>query len=301
MLVRSAILLISLFLLGGMAVAQELIPVHEEDQMQASAPYYKDYKRGWYWYEKEKEQPKKDESKGDVEPKHRIPTLRDYTAEMLWNMYPDDFQALLMDFQKKAVMTPTESNVAEYYYVQDIARKKSLAFANVTAAVMQKYPQLSVAKDYPTATPGRSALTRLEQEEMAKKIGASISDFGLIYFYSPTCQYCIEQERIVRYFEERYGWEIKRIDLTQNAGLASMFTVTTVPTVILVYRRSQDPITVSAGVVSLEDMEERVYRGMRLLAGEISPEEYSLYEFQRGSAFDVHAPVTRERDNQGGK
>jgi conjugal transfer pilus assembly protein TraF len=284
-----------------MTVAQELIPAHEEDQVQASAPYYKDYKRGWYWYEKEKEQPRKDEPKRDVDPKHRIPALRDYTAEMLWNMHPDDFQALLMDFQKKAVMTPTENNVAEYYYIQDIARRKSLAFANVTAVVMQKYPELSVTKDYPTATPGRSALTRQQQEEIAKKISGSRADFGLIYFYSPTCQYCVEQEKIARYFEERYGWEIKRIDLTQNAGLASMFNVTTVPTIILVYRHSQDPITVSAGVVSLEDMEERVYRGMRLLAGEVSPEEYSLYEFQRGSAFDVHVPVTRERDNQGGK
>ena len=300
MLVRSVILSISLLLLGGMAVAQELIPAHEEDQV-ASAPYYKDYKRGWYWYEKEKEQPRKDEPKGDVDPKHRIPALKDYTAEMLWNLHPDDFQALLMDFQKKAVMTPTEGNVAEYYYIQDIARRKSLAFANVTATVMQKYPELSVAKDYPTPTPGRSALTRQQQEEIAKKISGSRADFGLIYFYSPTCQYCVEQEKIARYFEERYGWEIKRIDLTQNAGLASMFNVTTVPTIILVYRHSQDPITVSAGVVSLEDMEERVYRGMRLLAGEVLPEEYSLYEFQRGSAFDVHVPVTRERDNQGGK
>jgi conjugal transfer pilus assembly protein TraF len=301
MLARSVILSISLLLLGGMAIAQELIPAHEEDQVQASAPYYKDYKRGWYWYEKEKEQPRKDEPKEDVDPKHRIPALRDYTAEKLWNMHPDDFQALLMDFQKKAVMTPTEGNVAEYYYIQDIARRKSLAFANVTATVMQKYPELSVAKDYPTPTPGRSALTRLQQEEIAKKISGSRTDFGLIYFYSPTCQYCVEQEKIARYFEERYGWEIKRIDLTQNSGLASMFNVTTVPTIILVCRHSQDPITISAGVVSLEDMEERVYRGMRLLAGEISPEEYSLYDFQRGSAFDVHVPVTRERDNQGGK
>lgn len=295
MLLQSVILSISVLLFGSMAVAQEPISNHEEDPMRDVA-YYKDYKRGWYWYEKEKEQPMKDDPKVDIAPKHRIPTLKDYTAEMLWNMHPDDFQALLMDFQKKAVMNSTENNVAEYYYVQDIARRKSLAFANVTAAVMQKYPELSVAKDYPTATPGRSALTRLEQEEITKKIKGSAGDYGLIYFYSATCQYCIEQEKIVRYFEERNAWEIRRIDLNQSAGLATMFNVTTVPTIILVYRHSQDPITVSAGVVSLEDMEERIYRGIRLLAGEITPQEYSLYDFQRGSTFDVHVPVSRERE-----
>lgn len=296
MLLPSVILSISVLLFGSMAVAQEPIPVYEEDQMQPGVAYYKDCKRGWYWYEKEREKPKIEESKIDTARQHRIPSLKDYTAEMLWNMHPDDFQALLMDFQKKAVMSSTENNVADYYYVQDIARRKSLAFANVTATVMQKYPELSVAKDYPTATPGRSALTRLGHEEITKKIRGSAGDYGLVYFYSPTCQYCIEQEKIVRYFEERNAWEIRRIDLTQSAGLATMFNVTTVPTIILVYRHSQDPITVSAGVVSLEDMEERIYRGIRLLAGEISPQEYSLYDFQRGSSFDVHAPLAKERE-----
>ena len=301
MLLRSVFLSISLVMLSGIAVAQEPTAVREEERMQASVPYYRDYKRGWYWYEKEKEQTKKKGPATEVRPKPRLPALRDYTAETLWNMYPDDFQALLMDFQKKAVMNPTEGNVVEYYYVQDIARRKSLAFANVTATVMQKYPELSVAKDYPTATPGRSALTRLQQEEVEKKIEGAAPDYGLIYFYSPTCQYCIEQEKIVRYFEGRHGWEVKRIDVTQNARLASLFNVTTTPAIILVYRQSQDPITVSAGVVSLEDMEERIYRGIRLLSEEISPEEYSLYDFQRGSTFDVHVPLLKEREVQGGK
>ena len=301
MLLRLAILFTSLLLFGSIVSAQEPIVVQGEDQMQPGVPYYKDYKRGWYWYEREKEKPKKEEPKGDAALQRRIPTLAGYTAEMLLNMHPDDFQPLLIDFQKKAVMSPTENNVADYYYIQDIARRKSLAFANVTATVMQKHPELSLAKDYPTATPGRSALTRLEQEEIAKKIRGFGADYGLIYFYSPACQYCVEQEGIVRYFEERHRFEVKRIDLTRNTGLAGMFNVTTVPTIILVYRHSQEPITVSAGGVSLEDMEERIYRGMRLLAGEIAPEEYSLYDFQRGGAFDVHMPAAREREIKGGK
>ena len=268
----------------------EAAPVPQDEPIQTGATFYQDYKRGWYWYEKEKEKPKEQE----VRP-HRLPSLKDHTPEMLWNMHPDDFQALLMDFQKKAVMSPTEANVREYYSIQDIARRKSLAFANVTAAVMQKYPELSVAKDYPTATPGRNALTRMEQEEIGTKIREARHRYGLIFFFSPTCQYCVEQERIVRYFEERYGWEVKRVDVSQETGLAALFNVAMVPTIILVYRYSREPITISAGVVSLEDMEQRLYRGVRLLAGEISAEEYSLYDFQRGGAFDVRAPVPRER------
>jgi conjugal transfer pilus assembly protein TraF len=101
----------------------------------------------------------------------------------------------------------------------------------------------------------------------------------------------VEQQAILRFFEERYAWEVKKIDITEETALASMFNVTTVPTILLVYRYSQEPIIISAGVVSLDDMEERLYRGIRLLSGEITPEEYSLYDFQRGGAFDVNAPL----------
>ena len=123
-------------------------------------------------------------------------------------------------------------------------------------------------------------------------------DFGLLFFYSPTCEYCEEQEQIMRYFEDRYGWEIKRIDFTQESTLADMFGVTIVPTILLVYRNSKEAIPVSAGVISLSEMEDKIYRGIRLLAGEITPEEYSIYDFQKGGGFDVTAPAMKGK--QGG-
>lgn len=56
---------------------------------------------------------------------------------------------------------------------------------------------------------------------------------------------------------------------------------------ILIYSKSQDFIPVASGVTSLNEIEERLYRGIKLLRGEITPEEYSMYEFQRGGGFDV--------------
>ena len=282
---------------GVRVVPMPVIPEEalSDQPTEKGKPFYEDNKRGWYWYEKQK--PKEPEPKEEPVVPHRLPSLKDYTPDTLWNMYPDDFQALLMDFQKKAVMAPTEPNVREYYYIQDIARRKSLAFANVTATVMQKYPELSVSKDYPVTTPGRNALTRQERDEIARKIKDVWGNYALLFFYSHTCPYCVEQQAILRFFEERYGWEVRKVDVTEETALASMFNVTTVPAILLVYRLRQEPLVVSAGVVSLDDMEQRLYRGIRLLAGEISPEEYSLYDFQRGGSFDVNAPLTRERSH----
>jgi conjugal transfer pilus assembly protein TraF len=256
--------------------------------------YYGDPKRGWWWYEKIPEK-KKEEEKKTAENPERSPRLADYTMERLWDMHPDDFQALLMAFQKKAVQSPSEENVKEYYTIQDIARRKSLAFANATAAVMQKYPELSLAADSPITAPGRNAVVMQQTGEIESKIRNASGEFALLYFYSPGCPYCTEQEAILGYFSEKYHWEIKAINTESDPGTSSLFGIETTPTLLLVYRGSKDQIAVSTGVASMAEIEEKLYRGIRLLKNEIMPEEYSLYEFQRGGAFDVKAPLRREK------
>jgi len=254
--------------------------------------YYGDAKRGWWWYEKiplKKKEPEKKAEDG----KKRSPRLSDYAMEELWNMHPDDFQAVLMAFQKKAVRVPSEENVREYYVVQDIARRKSLAFANASAAVMQKYPDLSVAADYPITAPGRNAAVSQRTDEIESRIRSAREEFALLYFSNSGCPYCAEQGAILGSFVEKYGWDIREIDTEREPAVSSVFGIETTPTLLLVYRGSSDHITVSAGVASLAEIEEKLYRGIRLLKNEITPEEYSLYEFQRGGAFDVKAPLRR--------
>ena len=149
-----------------------------------SVPYYDESKHGWWWYEKEPEKEKEKEEQATTGPK-RLPSLKDYTMEEIWNMHPDEFEPLLREFLRKAVQSPTEENVREYYVLTDIARRKSLAFTNVAAFVWQKYPELSTAKDYPVAAPGRNAFARQALWEVEHTILSARSDFALLYFHSP--------------------------------------------------------------------------------------------------------------------
>jgi conjugal transfer pilus assembly protein TraF len=281
-------LVVLLFTAGAPCAGEP--PLTEEN----GKAYYRDAKRGWWWYEKiplEKKGPEKKAADG----KKHSPRLSDYAMEELWSMHPDDFQAVLMAFQKKAVQVPSENNVREYYVVQDIARRKSLAFANASAAVMQKYPDLSVATDYPITAPGRNAAVSQRTEEVESRIRSAREEFALIYFSSTGCPYCAEEGSIIGRFIEKYGWDIREIDAEREPAVCSVFGIETTPTLLLVYRGSSDHITVSAGVMSLAEIEEKLYRGIRLLKNEITPDEYSLYEFQRGGAFDVKAPLRRDK------
>jgi conjugal transfer pilus assembly protein TraF len=185
-------------------------------------------------------------------------------------------------------MKLTEESVNEYLIMQDIASKRSLAYANVAAYVQQKNPGLAVS-EYSLATPGKAASTRMQNGEIEGRIRAAKDDYALLYFYSPECEFCRAQDGILRYFQEKYGWEIRAYEMTSS--LASRLNVTIAPSTVLIYRNSRDYIPVSAGVMSLSDIERRLYRGIRALSGENTPQNFSLYEFQKGGSFDVDRPL----------
>jgi conjugal transfer pilus assembly protein TraF len=64
------------------------------------------------------------------------------------------------------------------------------------------------------------------------------------------------------------------------------FDVKMTPYVILIYRSSKDHFPVALGVSTLEEIEDRIFRGIRLLSGEVNPESYALYDFQKGGRLD---------------
>lgn len=263
---------------------------------------YDDVMRGWWWYEPEP--PKQDEKeKNPVEKKNEkqgrvLPSLKEYSTEQLWNMHPDDFQPLVKDFLKKAVQYPTLENVRDFYVMVDISRMKAHVFQNVAGAVWQQYPEFSLNADLPTSAAGRMAKVRMQKGEVRSKILDGAHEFALIYFYSEKCEFCKAQDKIMNSFVKEYGWEIKRLEINENPELAARFDVKITPYLLLIYRDSKDYFPVSIGVSSREEIEERLYRGMRLLSGEISPESYTMFDFQRGGKMDPSGYIQGDSETQ---
>jgi conjugal transfer pilus assembly protein TraF len=251
----------------------------------ASAGYYSDSGKGWWWYQKEPE--KKDEKERTKPKAKKARVFSDYTYDEIWNMHPDDFERFAEEQKKKAVQNPSEENVKDYYEVQEIARKKALAFTNVAQYVWQKYPELTTAKDYPIATPGNLSRVGQIREEKNRKLRDNREEFALVYFYRNYCGYCREQQSIIDWFTGATGWQVKRVNIDENSGLAGRFGVEATPSMILIQKGNQDFFPVSSGLITAEEIEEKTYRAVRLLKGEIIPEEFSLYDFQKGGGFDV--------------
>jgi conjugal transfer pilus assembly protein TraF len=249
-----------------------------ENKVGGLTPNYDQRKRGWYWYETQVE------LQDEEEPEAERPELTSY--EDMWNMHPDKFQDELKERMKIAVQFPTEENVLTYLVMQDIARRKSAAFANVVGYVGQKYPMFSNADVHPVIPPGRTALSELKQGEVRQAISESSDEFALIMFTQKGCKFCDVQKSILKFFTTSYGWQVRFIDINLQPGLSARFGVEQTPSIILVQKNSQDYMPISVGVISLRELNARVYRSIKFLRGQMTPEQWFIYEFEKNAGSD---------------
>lgn len=235
--------------------------------------------KGWYWYEVEKERNEEPAAEEDSPPSF------DTTMDP-WSMSVEEFKELLEKTKNVAVADPTVENMLKYIELQDVARRKALAFANVYQLVIQMNPEFTTASTNPTAVPGIEALHTMKSEEVESDIYAAKNDFALVYFHKPDCQFCRAQNGILRYFTDKYGWSIKAVNLYEEPESVYRFNVTTVPYILTVYKATGEYMPVTVGVASLTELEQKLYRAIRYLRGEVTPSQFSIYNYDLGGPGD---------------
>ena len=253
--------------------------------------FYQESKHGWFWYEDPSPVVEEEREMLAAEPKtaslSREVSLAHYSTETLWNMHPDDFQQLLNGLQKKAVQYPTEQNILEYLSIQDIARRKALAYANATQYVTQKRADLfNINQVYPTSSPGAVARVQMQQEEIAGTIREAGKDHALLFFTAAGCGFCEKQAQILASFIDKYDWQVKPVDIDRDPDLALRFNITTTPTLLLVRQDREASMRIATGVATLPEIERNLYQAIRSMRGDTSMESFTTYDFQKGSALD---------------
>jgi conjugal transfer pilus assembly protein TraF len=267
--------------------------------------FYETAKEGWFWYhDLPPEVPEESDSHNnstitrEAGPKvfeTKNPSMDKYTINDIWNLHPDEFQGLLNGVQKKAVQTPNEKNILEYLIMQDVARRKALAYANATKFVTQKYSdKFNINQVYPTTTPGISARVQEQQKEISSTILAARENHALLFFVGQGCGFCDKQATILTYFVEKYGWQIKPIDIGRHTTLAARFNITTTPTLILIKNGTEQSMPISVGVVALSELERKLYQAIRYLGGETNIDTFQTYDYQKGGALDPGAILETE-------
>ena len=259
-------------------------------------------KEGWYWYhdpivippEKPKQQ---DEQQQDMQSaEQRGPETEKYTYQELYEMYPEEFQKLLKVRLNNAVQAPTEENVGAYLTMQDIARRKSAAFAAAVQFVTQKESAtLSVNDVYPENTPGIEARVQMQEKEIEDTINEAKSDHAILFFWKPGCGFCEKQVGILHFFTEKYGWQIKPINIAEQTVLATRFNITTTPTLLLIQQGNEKSMPLAVGVISLAEMEQKLFRAIRYLNGDTDIDTFGSMDYEKGGPLDPKAILQKKQ------
>ena len=276
--------------------AEDIINERPADSQESSdiktneEPVYNQGKVGWYWYEIKPKKPEPEKEEKQKQKSGKIPkselTVDNYSYDQLWNMYPDEFQKLFKKTTKTAVQSPTEKNVINHLLMQDIARRKSMAFASVVGYVGQKYPQFSNADVHPTVVPGRHALAQVQYDEINQAIAGASNEFALIMFTQSGCGFCDTQQAILKFFTNNYNWTVRIIDINEHPGAAAKFGIEQTPSTILIHKGSQDYMPVSSGIISAEELKHRVFRTINLMQGKTTPQQWFRYDYEKNTGGD---------------
>ena len=208
--------------------------------------------RGFYWYddetllkpvEKVEEEP---ESIQIPEPQKQAETIEKLTYNQLWVMDPDLFAKELDRRQKFAIQFPTVENVYSYLEVQDVAKRKSVAFAGVMGYVSQLNPQFAGENHYPINVPGQNVYRSEGKNEDDEFLGSAKNDFALLEFVSDGCAYCKAQEPILNMFIASHGWNIKTIDIAEYPDLVNQYSITMTPSILVISKETQKAIPLTS-------------------------------------------------------
>lgn len=241
---------------------------------------YNEYRKGRFWGKpiiKEEDQEQID--KWTPEP---LPSV---TAMM--KMHPDQIRSLEKEHMDYSLWKKTPEAVRDYYKIITVIRKNARSFAALHGYNKQMDLSLNATPSYPITQAGSVIARKMRADDYNNKLRNNSSEFALVMFTEPGCQYCGAMDGVLKQFVHRHHWNIKYVDRKANDQLAAKFNIEVAPTVIMIRRdHANSWLPISYGVVSVPEVEENVYRAIRVIKGEIKPTQFYTPEHQKGRAFD---------------
>ncbi|OYW89240.1 MAG: thiol reductase thioredoxin [Sphingobium sp. 32-64-5] len=183
----------------------------------------------------------------------------------------------------------TVDAVADFWRLQDFARRKARAFAGVTQIAMLQNPELNAKSANPMVGEARDQLSAQKDQVRRQYLRSRANEFALVMFSRSTCGYCRVQWPIVQRFQDEMGWQVTLQDIDRKPELAQRFGVEVTPTTMLIRRGSQQRMVIASGVEAYPNLIQMAYQAVRLLAGDIRPEQFLTGAGEEDGFFDALA------------
>lgn len=239
-------------------------------------------RQGYWWYAPppKLEPDKADEPEPLVKPV--IPSMAELAA---WT--PPRIRKLIEDQRDYAATVLTVDAVADFWRLEDFARRKARAFAGLTQIAMLQNPALNSRSANPMVGDARAELTAHKDEVRQRYLRAHANEFALVMFSRTTCGYCRVQWPIVQRFQDEMGWQVTLMDLDRRPDLGARFGVDVTPTTMIIRRGSQQRMVIAAGIEAYPSLAQMAYQAVKLLTGDIRPEQFMTGAGEEGGFFDA--------------
>ncbi|MCP3732706.1 conjugal transfer protein TraF [Sphingomonas sp. MG17] len=244
-------------------------------------------RQGYWWYQAPPP-PRPPETPDDLV-KPEIPPMAQLAT---WT--PPRIRKLIEQQRDYAATVLTVDAVADFWRLQDFARRKARAFAGVTQLAMLQHPELNSKSANPMVGDARADLTAQKDAIRRGYLRGKANEFALVMFSRSTCGYCRVQWPIVQRFQEEMGWQVTLMDLDRRPDLAARYGVEITPTTMLIRRNSTQRMTVASGVETYPNLAQMTYQATRLLSDDIRPEQFMTGPGEDDGFFDAlgNGPVS---------
>lgn len=244
-------------------------------------------KQGYWWYQAPP--PEDAEPDPDALVKPVIPPMAELAS---WT--PPRIRKLIEQQRDYAATALTVDAVADFWRLQDFARRKARAFAGVTQVALLQHPELSAKSANPMVGDARAAMGAEKEAIRRQYLRAHAGQFALVMFSRSSCGYCRVQWPILERFREETGWQVTQMDLERRPELGTRFGVEITPTTMVIRRESQQRMVIASGVESYPNLAQTAYQAVRLLLGDIRPEQFLTGAGEKDGFFDAlgNGPVS---------
>lgn len=238
-------------------------------------------RQGYWWYEAPAPEETADH---DLAARPKIPPMSELAT---WT--PPRIRKLIEEQRDYAATVLTVEAVSDFWRLQDFARRKARAFAGVTQLAMLQHPELNSKSANPMVGDARSQLTAQKDTIRRAYLRAHAGEFAIVMFSRTTCGYCRVQWPIVQRFQEEMGWQVTAIDLDRRPGVGERFGVEVTPTTMVIRRASNQRMVIASGVEAYPALAQMAYQAVRLLRGDIRPEQFMTGPGEDDGFFDALA------------
>jgi conjugal transfer pilus assembly protein TraF len=184
----------------------------------------------------------------------------------------DGITAELRELKAKAILEPTPANVTAYIRFQRAQLDRASLFSDVWQRAIWQDPELDYTLQRPVSTLGKRQWQDARNGERNAAMAKLSQRYGLFYFFAQSCGACEVMSPIVQSVAST--WHITVRAISTDGGPSRHFPTYTVetnqrtrmglepkitPAVVLWDALKGQPIPIGYGVMSADELQDRIY------------------------------------------